>query len=313
LSDLVNTDGDPLYVGQQHFKKCKKKFTNFVKPHDIKASLCLLSYLFLKNHSVTEEKSFVFNSAMLSVKASLEGEALHTNSIGKPNKMLTCFVIDFLAMSLFFDCFHVHNSLVATVPYSKKQLSSNEQQMLQHNQDILIESCLQHNPTIVQKYFMNTGGENIFSMHSYIFVLHYFIQTVNSFNFIGDIGWNVGNLDSLWVTSTEFVRKFDAGIVSSFEFYKQTFTNKKITPLWVHHVVILQIFHPFFCNLDTVYFWNKNAHDIVGCMTSDIQQNYKDIYQDFPNFDYVWLGKNTNGSTYGIQVFLLFRIVSNNL
>jgi hypothetical protein len=87
---------------------------------------------------------------MLSVKASLEGEALHTNSIGKPNKMFACFVIDFLAMSLLFDCFHVHNSLVAPVPYSKKQLTSNEQQMLQHNQEILIEFCLQHNPTIAQ-------------------------------------------------------------------------------------------------------------------------------------------------------------------
>ncbi len=58
LSDLVNRDGEPLYVGQLHFKKCKKKFTDFVKPHDLKASLCLLSYHFLEKHSVPEEKSF---------------------------------------------------------------------------------------------------------------------------------------------------------------------------------------------------------------------------------------------------------------
>ncbi len=77
---------------------------------------------------------------------------------------------------------------------------------------------------------MNTSGENIFSMHWYIFVLHYFIQTVHSFNFIGDIGWNVANLDSLWATSTDFVCKFDARIVSSFEFYKQSFTNKNNQP-----------------------------------------------------------------------------------
>ncbi len=77
---------------------------------------------------------------------------------------------------------------------------------------------------------MNTSGENIFSLHSYIFVLHYFIQTVHSSNIIGDIGWNVVNLDSLWATSTDFARKFDAGIVSSFEFYKQSFTNKKNQP-----------------------------------------------------------------------------------
>ncbi len=118
---------------------------------------------------------------------------------------------------------------------------------------------------------------------------------MHSSNFIGDIGRNVANLDSLWVTSTDFVCKFDARIVSSFKFYKQSFTDKKISPLWVHHFVILQIFHPFFCNLDSVCFWSKNAHDIVGCTTSDIQQQYTDIYQDSPNFDYVWLGRNTNG------------------
>ncbi len=184
--------------------------------------LLFASYLISSLRTILslKKKSFLFDSAMLSIKASLEGEALHTNSIGKPNKMFARFAIDFLAMSLVFNCFHVHNSLAAPVPYSKKQLSSNEQQMLQHNQVILIEFCLQHNPTVAQKYFMNTGGENIFSMHSYIFVLHYLIQTANSFNFIGDIGWNVGNLDSLWAMSTEFVLKFDAGIVSSFEFYK---------------------------------------------------------------------------------------------
>jgi hypothetical protein len=136
LSDLVNRDGEPLYVGQIHFKKCKKKFTDFVKPRDLKASLCLLSFLFLENHSVPEKKSFLFDSAMLSIKASLEGEALQKNSIGKPNKMFASFVIDFLAISLLFDCFHVHNSLVAPVPCSKKQMTSNEQQMLQHNQEI---------------------------------------------------------------------------------------------------------------------------------------------------------------------------------
>jgi hypothetical protein len=209
--------------------------------------LLFASFLISSSRTILsqEEKRLLFDSAMLSIKASLEGEALHTNSIGKPNKMFAHFVIDFLAMSLLFDCFHVHNSLVAPVPYYKKQPTSNEQQMLQHNQEILILFCIQHNPKIAQKYVMNTSGENMFSMHSYILVLHYFIQTVHSSKFIGDIGWNFANLDSLSATSTDFVCKFDAGIVSSFEFYKQSFTNKKISPLWVHYFVILQIFYPF--------------------------------------------------------------------
>ncbi len=172
MSDLVTHDGYPLYVGQVHFKKCKKKFTDFVRPRDIKGALCLLCYLFLESHLVPEEKSYLFDSAMLRIKASSEGQNLHTNSIGKPNKMFARFVINFLAMSFLFDSFHVHNSLVAPVPYSKKQLTINEQQMLQHNQEILIEFCLQHNPNIAKKYFMNGDGEIIYSMNSHIFVLY---------------------------------------------------------------------------------------------------------------------------------------------
>jgi hypothetical protein len=143
--------------------------------------LLFASFLISSSRTILslKKKGSLFDSAMLSIKDSSEGEALHTNSIGKPNKMFVRFVIDFLAMSLLFDCVHVHNSLVAPVPYSKKQPTSNEQQMLQHNQEVLIMFCLQHNPKIAQKYFMNTSGENIFSMHSYLFVLHYFIQTVH--------------------------------------------------------------------------------------------------------------------------------------
>jgi hypothetical protein len=110
---------------------------------------------------------------MLCIKASSEGQDLHTNSIERPNKMFARFVIDFLAMSFLFDSVHVHNSLVApVVPYSKKQLTINEQQMLQHNQEILIEFCLQHNHNIAKKFFMNADGEIIYSMNSYIFVLY---------------------------------------------------------------------------------------------------------------------------------------------
>ena len=128
MSDLVTNDGYPLYVGQVHFKKCKKKFMDFVTPRDIKGALCLLCYLFLKSHLVSEEKSYLFNSAMLCIKASLEGQDLHTNSIEKPNKMFAHFVIDFLAMSFLFDSFHVHNSLFSCCPCSLFQETADNQQ-----------------------------------------------------------------------------------------------------------------------------------------------------------------------------------------
>ena len=82
-----------------------------VKPQDVKASLVLLTYLFLEHHTV--EKLLLFDSSMLLIKASSEGAGVHFNSIGKPNCMFAWFVVDFLAMSILFDSFIKHRSLVA--------------------------------------------------------------------------------------------------------------------------------------------------------------------------------------------------------
>ena len=71
-----------------------------VKPRDVKAALVLLTYLFLKHHTV--EESLIFDSSMLLIKASSDGADVHFNSIGKPNRMFAWFVVDFLAMSIFF-------------------------------------------------------------------------------------------------------------------------------------------------------------------------------------------------------------------
>ncbi len=118
---------------------------------------------------------------------------------------------------------------------------------------------------------------------------------MNSLNFIGHTGWNISNLDFLFAISTEFVCKFEVGIVSSFALYKETFSHKRKSQLWIHHFVILQLFHPFFLNLDSLCFWNKNKDDFIHSMTSDEQQEYTNIYKEIPNFDYLWLGRNTNG------------------
>jgi hypothetical protein len=220
---MVNDEGEGLRIGVLHFNNTKTStFCSRVHPRDVKAALSMLSYLFLKNCHVSKEDSLLFDSAMLLVKQSSSGLNIHFNSIGKPNHMFAWFVIDFLSMLLLFDIFVNHRSLMAPAPYGHKDLTDQEQEVLKHNQKILINFCFSQLPMNVQKYFMNART--------------------------GDIGQGCVNLDSLWATSTKVLCQSKTGIVSLFESYKATYTNiKKEQPLWIHHFAILQFFHGKTC------------------------------------------------------------------
>jgi hypothetical protein len=180
----------------------------------------MLTYLFLEHHTV--EDWLLFDSAMLLVKQSSEGSNVHFNSIGKPNRMFALFVIDFLAMSMLFDSFIDHRSLVAPMPFKKTPLSEEHSGMLVHNKYILIKFCLGQGLSRIHKFFLNEKT--------------------------GDAGKGVVDLDKLWLTSTKFYCQLHAGIISSFESYIDSYTSlKKEQRLWIHHFVILQLFHPLFC------------------------------------------------------------------
>ena len=124
-----------------------------VKPQDVKAALVMLTYLFLEHHTV--EDSMLFDSSMLLIKELSEGSGVHFNSIGKPNCMFAWFVVDFLAMSILFDSFIDHCSLIACMPFKKVPLSEAHCAMLVHNKHILIKFCLGQGLSRVDKYFIN--------------------------------------------------------------------------------------------------------------------------------------------------------------
>ncbi len=122
------------------------------------------------------------------------------DSIGKPNHMLAWFVIDFLSMSILFDTFINHCSLLAPMPFKKVPLSEAHAAMLVHNKQILIKFCLSQGASRVDKYFVNKKT--------------------------GDVGRGC-DLDRLWSTSTKFYHQFRAGIVSSVKSYKDSYTGEK--------------------------------------------------------------------------------------
>jgi len=173
--DLVDDMGAPLHFGilRYHISHVST-FCERVKPRDIKAALVLLTYLFLEHHTV--EDSLLFDSSMLLIKASSEGAGVHYNSFGKPNRMFAWFVIDFLSMSILFDTFIDHHSLLAPMPFKNVSLSVEHMDMLVHNQKILIKFCLGQGPSRVDKYFVNKKT--------------------------GDVGTGSLDLDKLWSTST---------------------------------------------------------------------------------------------------------------
>jgi hypothetical protein len=110
----------------------------------------------------------------------------------------------------------------------------------------------------------------------------------------GQIGWAAGKRDSIWTSSVCFVKQFyDGGVSSS---HSHSYGEKRIECMWIHHFVILQLFHPKFRQCDNVNFLHDNHSMFVCRFNSDDWKNYESIFGEFPCFDYLWLGRFVVGS-----------------
>ena len=112
----------------------------------------------------------------------------------------------------------------------------------------------------------------------------------------GDAGRGSINLGKLWSTSTKFYRQLHAGIISSFESYTDSYTSlKKEQRLWIHHFVILQLFHPAFRKYPgeegDFVFKHDNNHLFLERMTPGQSSMYTKMYGDSPNYSWVWQGE----------------------
>ena len=103
-------------------------------------------------------------------------------------------------------------------------------------------------------------------------------------------------MNQLWGTSTKYHRQLKAGIVSSFESYKESYTgDKKVQKMWIHHFVILQLFHPLFRfypgeETNEIVFLNENHSLFVAKMNDDQIKLYNKTHNENPNFSWLWLG-----------------------
>ncbi len=102
----------------------------------------------------------------------------------------------------------------------------------------------------------------------------------------GQIGWAPGKLDSIWTSSVHSVKQFYDGGVSC----SHSSGEKRNECMWIHHFVILQLFHPKFRHCDDVNFLHENHCMFVRCFNSNDRKNYESIFGKLPHFDYLWLG-----------------------
>ena len=177
-------------------------------------------------------------------------------------------------MLILFDTFIDHRSLVAPMSFKNVSLSAEHMDMLLHNNKNLIKFSLEKGLShSVDKYFVNPKT--------------------------GEVGNGSQKMDSLWATSTKFYRQLKYGIVSSFESYNGSYIgDKKKQKLWIHHFVILQLFHPLFCFYPgddsagvEIKFINENHHLFVLQMNKEQVKMYMNTHGDTPNYSWRWLGE----------------------
>jgi hypothetical protein len=268
--DLVNNNGNPLHFGMMRYTNtATSTFRERLKPQDVKTALVLLNHLFLEYYTV--ENLLLDDSSMLLIKESSEEAGVHFNSIGKPNHMFAWFVIDYLLMSILFDTFIKHCLLVAPMPFKKVPMPMSEENiiMLVHNKKILIKFCLGQGNSRAEKYFVNEKTNHV--------------------------GRGCLDLDKLWSTSTKYYCQLNAGIVSSFESYKDSYIgDKKELKLWIHHFTILQLFHPlfrFYPGDDSEPSFTDSNHNLfVEKINENKLKTYIQWYGDTPNYSWLWKG-----------------------
>ena len=114
----------------------------------------------------------------------------------------------------------------------------------------------------------------------------------------GTLGWDVPSIKQLCTSCVTYKKKWDNGIISSWEGYS---TSKDC--LWIHHWVLLQFVHPSFsvpCKTDlnekhpdgvSVYnFKHESWNQFIRAMDDELVSKYFEVHQEYPRFGIVWLG-----------------------
>ncbi len=107
------------------------------------------------------------------------------------------------------------------------------------------------------------------------------------------IGWPVGKIDGIWSSSVRYFKQLtDGGVISPHQNYVASYSdNKQKEAMWIHHFVILQLFHAKFKKVENINFIHDN-HSLFVCHFSHNEEHeYTNIFEDMPSFELLWLGE----------------------
>ena len=116
--------GQHFAIGKEMFDKGLGYCTKSNSPTDVFGALTFMMSAALEHHNVDDKNSILIDTILVRIKKSSDPKnehtpaTIHTNCFGKPNKIFCRFVIEYIAMSLFFDYWGEHAAAHAPAPFN---------------------------------------------------------------------------------------------------------------------------------------------------------------------------------------------------
>ncbi len=116
--------GQHFAIDVDSFDKYSKYYTKSNSPADVFGALNFMMSASPEHHSVTDKNSTLIDAVLVKIKRSSfpkdkrTPEFIHTNCFGKPDKLFCRFVIEYIAMSLYFDYWGEHSAATGPAPYN---------------------------------------------------------------------------------------------------------------------------------------------------------------------------------------------------
>ena len=121
---ITDARGRHFAIGVDSFNKDTAYYTDNNSPADVFGALTFMMSATLEHHSVSDQNSGLIDTLLVKIKQSSypkdnrTPDSIHNNCFGKPNKSFCRFVIEYIAMSLFFDYWGGHCASHGPAPYN---------------------------------------------------------------------------------------------------------------------------------------------------------------------------------------------------
>jgi hypothetical protein len=221
-----------------------------------------------------------------------------SNSFGRVNKFFCRYVIDMLSVQLVFNNWYPFSAQSVLSPYVKETPPEVIDDIIAHNQGVLVSFCVQLNP----------------------------ISCMSVFKEGNQLRWQVPTLKKTFSSVVTMKYKLEKGIISSWEgntenymhyfllcvfyyctmsFHPNVYLNED--HLWIHHWVILQFVNPFFsvpthhdlCGVGPdgfrqFQFKHNNWMHFIRSVDDKLELEHHDRFNEIPHFGLVWLGQRVD-------------------